>query len=326
VTAQPTIVFSPVLDPEVLAVGRPMLPAGFGFEVVAPADLPAALRQADYLMGFIGPLSEEMLRAAGRLKLVQLMSAGYDRFNLAAARATRIPVAVNGGANAVAVAEHAIMLMLSTLKHLTELDGQVRSGGWRSESLGGLRLYELWSSTVGIVGLGHIGQEVARRLRDWNARLVYYDPRRLPSDREQALGVEYLPLDDLLRASDVVTVHVPLNEQTRHLIDARALGLMKPTAVIVNTARGGLVDERALVEALEQGRIGGAGLDVFSQEPPPADHPLFRIPKTVLTPHMAGPTWQSWPRRFANSFANIARVQRGERPDWVVPELADLFG
>ncbi len=101
---------------------------------------------------------------------------------------------------------------------------------------------------------------------------------------------------------------------------------MKPTAVIVNTARGGLVDERALVEALEQGRIGGAGLDVFSQEPPPADHPLFRIPNTVLSPHMAGPTWQSWPRRFANSFANIARVQRAEKPEWVVPELADLVG
>src|SRR5439155_26138812 len=200
-------------------------------------------------------------------------------------------VAVNGGANAIAVAEHAIMLMLSTLKHLTELDAQVRSSGWRSESHGGLRLYELWSSTVGIVGMGFIGQQVAQRLRGWDASLVYYDPRRLPEERERALNLRYLPLDELLQASAAVNMHVPLNEHTRNLIVARALGLMKPTAVLVNTARGGIVDEAALVEALERGQIGRAGLDVFSQEPPPADHPLFKVPNTVLTPHMAGPTW-----------------------------------
>src|SRR5438874_1119081 len=118
-TAEPKIVFSPVLDPDVQAIGRQKLPAGFAFEVVGRAELPQALREADYLMGFIGPLSEDTLRDADRLKLVQLMSAGYDRFNLDAARAARVAVAVNGGGNAIAVAEHAIMLMLSTLKHLT---------------------------------------------------------------------------------------------------------------------------------------------------------------------------------------------------------------
>jgi phosphoglycerate dehydrogenase-like enzyme len=154
--------------------------------------------------------------------------------------------------------------------------------------------------------------------------LVYYDPYRLPPDRERELGVTYFPLDDVLRRSDVVTVHVPLSEQTHHLIDARALGLMKPSAVLVNTSRGELVDELALAAALREGRLAGAGLDVFAQEPPPADHPLFGVPNAVLTPHVAGPTWQSWPRRFANCFANIARVERGEAPQWVVPELADL--
>ena len=322
--AESQIVLAPTLDPDVLAIGRELLPPGFRLTMVGKDELPRAALDADYLLGFIGPLDDETLRRAERLKLIQLISVGYDDFNLAGARAARIPVATNGGANAIAVAEHAIMLMLCTLKHLTELNDGVHAGRWRSGPVGSLRLYELWSSTVGLVGMGRIGRQVAQRLRGWEAQLVYYDPFRLAAEEERELGVSYLPLDELLGASDVVTVHVPLNDQTRHLIDARAFGLMKPTAVLVNTSRGGLVDEQALVDALRAGRIGGAGLDVFSQEPPPADHPLFGLRNAVLTPHLAGPTWQSWPRRFANCFANISRVERGEKPEWVVPELADL--
>ncbi|MBA2450421.1 MAG: lactate dehydrogenase [Chloroflexi bacterium] len=322
--AEPTIVLSPSLDPDVLEIGRRMLPAGFDLRVVSPSDLPEATLEADYLMGFVGRIEDRTFLEAQRLKLVQLMSVGYDNFNLDGARRARVPVAVNGGANAIAVAEHAIMLMLSALRHLTEIDASMRAGEWRGGPALGVRLYEIWSSTVGIVGMGRIGQEVARRLQNWEAKLVYFDPYRLSPERERELGVAFLPLEELLGVADVVTVHVPLNEQTRHLIDARALARMKPTAVLVNTARGGLVDETALVEALRSGQIGGAGLDVFNREPTPPDNPLLQIPNTVLTPHLAGPTWQSWPRRFENCYANIARVQRGEKPEWVVPELADL--
>jgi phosphoglycerate dehydrogenase-like enzyme len=252
------------------------------------------------------------------------MSVGYDTFNLAAARAAGVPVAVNGGANAIAVAEHAIMLVLASMKRLTLLHDVVRAGRWRSGPSGELRLYELWHSTVGIVGMGRIGRQVARRLQGWEAELLYYDPQRLSPDEEQTLGVSYRPLNELLRVADAVTVHVPLSETTHHLIDGPALALMMPTAVLVNTARGGLVDEDALAAALRSGRLLGAGLDVFGQEPPPADLPLLSAPGTALTPHVAGPTWQSWPRRFANCFANVQRVARGEAPLWVVPELADL--
>ncbi|MCC6177638.1 MAG: 2-hydroxyacid dehydrogenase [Chloroflexi bacterium] len=324
---EPKIVFAPMLDPDVLDIALGLLPKGFNFRTVTREELPEAVLEADYLCGFIPKLSTDTLVTAAHngLKLVQLMSVGYDTFNLEGAREAHVPVAVNGGANAIAVAEHAIMLMLAGLKHLTELDDAVHAGGWRSPTMGATRLYEIWHSTVGIVGMGRIGQEVARRLQGWDATLVYYDPYRLPPEREQALGVRYVELDELLRTADAVSIHVPLNEQTRHLIDARALGLMKPTAVLVNTARGGLVDEAALVEALRERKIMFAGLDVLSQEPPPADHPLFGLSNVTLTPHMAGPTWQSWPRRFANCFANIERVQRGEKPLWVVPELADLF-
>jgi len=321
---EPTIVYAPTLGHDVLAIARDALPAGFDFRVVAADEVPTAVLDADYLMGFIGKLSDETFEQSKRLKLVQLMSVGYDKFNLDGARAVRVPVAINGGANAIAVAEHAIMLMLSTLKQLTELNATVHAGGWRSGRGGELRLYELWHSTVGVVGMGRIGQEVARRLQNWDSAIVYYDPFRLPPERERELNVRYLELDDLLGAADVITVHVPLNEKTRHLIDGRALGLMKPTAALVNTARGELIDEAALVEALKANTILGAGLDVLSEEPPPKDHPLFGLPNVILTPHMAGPTWQSWPRRFENCYANIARVQRGEKPEWVLPELADL--
>jgi phosphoglycerate dehydrogenase-like enzyme len=309
------------LEPDVVAIGREMLPAGFELRLVSAERLADELREADYLMGFIGPLDDATLAAARRLKLVQLLSVGYDRFNLGGARAARVPVAVNGGANAIAVAEHAILLMMATFRHLTDLDAGVRAGRW---SAGSKRLYELWSSTIGIVGMGRIGQEVAQRLARWGSTLIYFDPVRLTPERERELGVAFVPLPELLERADVVTVHVPLAAATRHLIDGRALARMKRTAVLVNTSRGELVDEAALVEALRSGRIGGAGLDVLSAEPPPADHPLLSTPNTVLTPHVAGPTWQSWPRRFGNAYANITRVQRGERPQWVVPELADL--
>jgi phosphoglycerate dehydrogenase-like enzyme len=321
---QPTIVFAPMMDPDVRDIAEQLRPAEFAFVNVAPADLPAALLEADYLCGFIGPIPTGVLveAASRRLKLVQLMSAGYDRFNIDGARAARLPVADNGGANAIAVAEHAIMLMLAGMKRVHALDAGLRRGEWRA---GAGRAYELYGSTVGIIGMGRIGREVAARLVGWHAKLVYYDPVRLAPERERQLNVHYMELDDVLRAADAVTVHVPLNARTRQLIDAESLSLMRPTAVVVNTARGGIVDETALAAALSDGRLHGAGLDVFEQEPLSADSPLLKLDSVILTPHSAGPTWQSFPRRFANCFANIERVHRGERPLWVVEELADLL-
>jgi phosphoglycerate dehydrogenase-like enzyme len=324
---EPTIVFAPLLDPDVRAIADQLRPPQFAFRNVSLNDVPAAIQDADFLCGFIGEIDTDVLvsAAAKRLKLVQLMSAGYDRFNLDGARAARLPVAVNGGANAISVAEHAIMLILAALKHLHALDDGARHGRWRGAAAAAGRVHELFGSTVGIVGMGRIGREVAQRLAGWNVSIVYYDPFRLSADVEQRLGARYVELDQLLRIADAVTVHVPLNASTRHLIDAESLSLMKPSAVLVNTARGGLVDEEALAAALREHRILGAGLDVLSQEPPPADHPLLELSNVVLTPHSAGPTWESFPRRFANCFANIERVQRGEKPLWVVEELADLF-
>jgi glyoxylate reductase/D-3-phosphoglycerate dehydrogenase len=166
---QPIIVFAPLLDTDVRVIADQLRPAEFEFRNVASDELPLALREADYLCGFIGPIPTDILvdAASRRLKLVQLMSAGYDRFNIEGARAARLPVADNGGANAIAVAEHAIMLMLAALKRVHALDAGLRVGRWRS---GTGRAYELYGSTVGIVGMGRIGREVAARLVGWQAK------------------------------------------------------------------------------------------------------------------------------------------------------------
>jgi glyoxylate reductase/D-3-phosphoglycerate dehydrogenase len=326
--ADKTIWLVPVLDDEVLAIGNRLLPAGFKLQTISKADLPSKIGEIEYLLGMEpGWIDDDVLASANNLKLVQLMNVGYDSFNVEGARKAKLPVSVNGGANAISVAEHAVMFILALLRRLNLLDENVRAGKWRGGAMGALRIHEVWSQTVGIVGMGRIGQNVAARLRPFEpGEIVYYDPIRPSAEREQAMGVRYLPLDELLATADIVTLHVPLMPETRNLIDARSLKLMKKEAVIVNTSRGGLIDEHALAEALENGTIAGAGIDVFSQEPPPADHPLFKLKNALLTPHMAGPTWESWPRRFQNCFENIERVDRGGAPQWVIPELAELAG
>ena len=155
-------------------------------------------------------------------------------------------------------------------------------------------------------------------------RVQYYDIARLPEHEEDALGVRFRLLRELLRTSDIVTMHVPLNDSTRHMIGADELALMKPEAIIVNTSRGPVIDEVALTKALADNKLFGAGLDVFDQEPPPPDNPIFKLRNVVLTSHFAGPTWDNHVARFRNAFDNVQRVARGEKPAWVVPELAEL--
>jgi phosphoglycerate dehydrogenase-like enzyme len=318
------ILFSPPLPAAIMDVARAMLPAGFDVRVLdrnAPEFLPA-LADAEYWMGFArGGMDDTFFRAAPRLRLVQLISAGYDRIDVEAARRAGVPIANNGGSNSVAVAEHTLMLILAVLKRLAWLHRNVVTGRWRVGGFDEHCCYELSGKTVGIIGLGTIGKKVARRVRAFDAPILYYDVVRLSEDEEDALGVRFALLEELLAAADVVTLHVPLNAGTRNLIGTRELGLMKPGAVLVNTCRGPVVDEAALEKALTSGQIAGAGLDVLVDEPPPAIHPLLALDNVVLTPHMAGPTWESWGKAFRNGFDNIQRVAAGREPLWVIPEL-----
>lgn len=288
-------------------------------------DYYRAAEQAEFYLGMTRNIDAKLFEAGRRLKLVQLLSAGYDRADLAAARRAGVPIANNGGGNAVAVAEHTIMLMLATLKKLTALHADVTGGLWRSGPAGKAPINELRGKTIGIVGLGNIGKKVARRAAAFDVDIQYYDIDRLSEDEEDALGVRFVLFTELLRTSDIVTLHVPLDATTRDLIGAPELALMKPTAILINTCRGPVVNEAAIHDALKDRRIAMAGLDVMTEEPPKAENPLFVLPNIILTPHSAGPTIENWTDRFRNGFDNLVRVQQGRQPKWVVPELQDLL-
>lgn len=317
------IVFAPVIASAAWAIGESLLPPGFTIEILSTDEKRRIdqLESADFFMGFRSGLIASDYDHLRRVKLLQVLSAGYDGINLDKLRSMGIPLSNNGGANSYAVAEHAIMLMLAVYRQLPDLDRLVKAGKWKSSNFGQEEEHEIAGKTIGIIGLGMIGKTLARRLSGFEVKLLYYDPVRPGPEEAAKLNVMYCELDDLLRESDIVTLHAPADATTHHMICDRTLGLMKRDAVLINCARGELVDEPALYRALKERRIWAAGIDTYDPEPPKPDNPLFTLPNAVLTPHAAGPTWESWPKRFANSYANVQRVARGEAPLWVVPEL-----
>jgi len=322
------IVLSPKLPGPVVEIARAIVPAGYELRVAEQGtpEFLDAIDDAEYFVGFARTsLGSDFYRAAPHLKLVQLISAGYDRVDIEAARKARVPVCNNGGANAIAVAEHTLALMLAVTKKLVWQHNNVVAGKWRVGDFATTRLAELSGKTLGIVGLGNIGKKVARRALGFDMHVQYYDIVRLAEDAEDALGVRFVLFQELLRTSDVVSLHVPLTDRTRRMMGEEAFALMKPGAILINTCRGLVVDEAALHKALTTGRLAGAGLDVMLEEPPPANHPLFSLDSVTITPHMAGPTWENWQRCFRNAFDNIQRVAAGDKPLWVVPELRDLL-
>ena len=307
-------------------IARALAPAGYDLVLVRGdgAELAAALGGAEYVLCYPSlTMNDAFYRTAPRLRLVQLLSAGYDNVDLDAARRAKVPIANNGGANAISVAEHGLMLMLTVSRRLIWTHASVAAGRWRGNGPAP-RMYELFDKTLGIVGLGTIGKKVARLARAFGMRVEYYDIARLNEDAEDALGVRFRLLRELLRRADVISLHVPLNDSTRHMIGAEEFALMKREAILVNTCRGPVVDEAALTRALADGALFGAGLDVFDQEPTPPGNPLIKLDNVVLSAHFAGPTWDNHVARFRNGFDNVERVARGEPPLWVVPELADV--
>ena len=321
------ILYAPKQPPVILDMVRSMTPEGFELVVADPGtpEFIQAAGDAEFYLGLARRMGGEFFRSAPNLKLVQLLSAGYDHVDIEAARKSKVPVSNNGGANALAVAEHTIMLILAVLKRVVQFHNSVAAGKWRVGNPADVRVYEMGNRTLGIVGLGNIGKKVARRARAFDTKVQYYDIRRLTEAEEDALGVRFVLFDELLRTSDIVSLHVPLDDSTRNLIGARELGLMKREAIIVNTCRGPVIDETALFEALKANRILGAGLDVMVDEPPKAEHPFFTLPNVTLTPHSAGPTWENWVARFRNGFDNITRVAAGRPASWVIPEMNDLW-
>ncbi|MEE3095078.1 MAG: 2-hydroxyacid dehydrogenase [Pseudomonadota bacterium] len=318
-----TIVF--VTDfPDAATAAQEITPSGFELAVVAARsqEYKDALKDSSYLVGFVDSLvDDELFETGPNLKLIQLLSAGYDRADIEAARKAGVPIANNGGANSVAVSEHAVLLMLAVSRQLVRQHTSVAAGNWRGNETP--RVHELRNKTLGIVGLGTIGKKTARLAAAFGMNIIYYDIARLAEHEEDAIGVRFRLLKELLRESDLISLHTPLNDTTRHLIDAEELSLMKESAILVNTARGPVIDEAALYAALTEGKILAAGLDVFDQEPPQPDNPLFKLDNVILSAHLAGPTFESNIARVRNAFDNVQRVARGEEPLWVIPELEE---
>lgn len=298
-------------------------PAGFTTAVVdgkAPeARQVETVRDADFIMVFRAKLTEPILRSAGKARLVQLLSAGYDSINLKLLRELGIPCANNGGANSWAVADHAVLSMLSLYRRLAASDRAVKEGRW-SAAIDGMNTFEMANKVVGVLGFGNIGQKVARRVQAFDATVQYYDKFPLPPERERELKATRVTLEELFRTSDIISCHFPLTADTRHLVNGERLAMMKPTAVLINTSRGPVVDETALFEALRQKRIAGAGLDVFEKEPVDPGNPLLKLENVVLSPHSAGTTWDTWFRRADFAYKNMKRVWDGQPPQAVATD------
>jgi D-3-phosphoglycerate dehydrogenase len=293
---------------------------GFRSQEEVPDDVAAA---ADFVVAAAGQaVGAHLIRRAPRLRLIQVPGHGFDHIDLEAARAAGLPVATiaSSGAEAHTVAEMTILLAGVASRRILDGDRLVRQGAWGQQGMLQQGVFELAGKTLGLVGFGRIAREVATRGCAFAMRVLYHDRRRRDPATEADLGVGFRTLDALLGESDVVSLHLPLTPATRGLIGRRELSLMKPTAVLVNTARGQLVDTAALAAALAEGRLHGAAFDVFDPEPPAPDDPLRAAPNVLLSPHMAGVTLESILRALTAALENCRRVARGEPPRDVIDD------
>jgi len=271
------------------------------------------LSQAELVIVGGARMSEEDVEAALSCKLILHQGVGYhDTVATDALMKRQIRLAVTPQGTSEGVAEHAIMMMLATGRRLAYCDAELREGRWHSNTFRSTAR-QLFGSTVGIIGFGRIGKQVAKRLIGFDTKTIYTDLVEIPSDIEKKLRVTRFPLNELLRKSDFVTLHVPLTDITHHLIDAGALADMKEGATLINCARGPVVSEVALIKALQSGHIGGAGLDVFEVEPPAFPNPFSDFPNVVLTPHHAPGTRDTMIIKFKEIFSNADRFFNGER-------------
>jgi len=283
---------------------------------LAQADEPtvrAAAPPAAAILTRVAPITAAVLDDAPDLRLVQKHGVGVDNIDVARATQRRVPVCYTPEANAVAVAEHAVTAALAAFKRLAFQDALVREGRWRDAMRPPVP--ELDGRIAGIIGGGRIGRRVLTTLvRGFGMHGLVHDPF-IPDDTIRSWGAEPEALEGLLGRADLVSLHVPLTPATRHLINARTLALMRPTAVLVNTCRGPVVHEADLAQALRDGRIAGAAIDVFETEPPRGS-PLLHAPNVMLSPHNAGLTRESNPRLAIHAAEEIRRVLHGEPPRW----------
>lgn len=313
--------FNPAYIPrQVVDVAERLLPDKF--ELIAiEKDTPkeeklAIFEKADFLMVFSADPSSGEFDALKKVKLIQLLSAGFNKFDIGTANKKKISVANNHG-NCVAVAEFTVLLSLALLRKLIVHHNTTKSGKWLEHNLM-TEIGELAGRTFGILGMGFVGREVANRVKSFDSDIFYHDIRRMTPEQEEELGVRFTSLEELLKESDIISLNLALTPQSVGLIGWKEFEMMKPTAFLINTARAEIVDQAALYRALSNRRIAGAAIDVYPQEPPDPNNPLFLLDNVIFTPHMAGASLDTWARRIQIAYDNFLRVASGQSPRSVV--------
>ena len=275
-------------------------------------ELLRMIPEADYLL-VSGRLriDREALEKAGRLKMIQRTGVGMDNMDLEAIREKSIPLYVNRGVNAASVAEYTLTLMLAALKRTWAVNLQMRQGIWKKQETG-LQTRELAGKTVGLIGMGHIGQRVARMLIGFDTKTIYHDIVRLPAEKERELKLEYVSWEELLQRSDIISLHCSYSPGRGSLITRKELAMMKDQVILINTARGKLICQADLEEALQSGKIAACGLDVFEEEPPAEAFPLDGLDNVLVSPHIAGLSYEAFSRMMRSAMDNIRAFDRGQ--------------
>jgi len=316
------LLMHPILDPgpSILAEAAEVIPYPAG----GPLDEASIRQAADGCVGIVSqlmdPIRDTVLSSTG-LKCVSNVAVGFDNIDIPAATARKVMVTNTPGVLDDATADFAFTLIMTTARRVVEADNFTRSGQFRGWAIDMMLGQDVFGTTLGIVGIGRIGRGVAHRAKGFNMRVLYYDPMPLPREAEEQLGATRVDLNRLIAESDFISVHVPLTQETHHLLSTAQFNAMKRNAILVNTSRGPVVDEAALVGALNGRKLAGAGLDVYEREP--AVHPgLLQLPNVVLAPHIASATIRTRSEMSAMAARNMATAVRGGRPPNLVnPEV-----
>ncbi|MBQ2751039.1 MAG: 2-hydroxyacid dehydrogenase [Oscillospiraceae bacterium] len=310
------IVWLEIHDPDVVKMEDSILPEGF--ELVRPTsrtDVEEHLKlvaDADYIIAGGIPVTKDYIEAAKNLKMIQKWGIGVDKIDCVAADEKGIPVYITAGSNSVPVGELAMGLMFAVNRKIPYVDSTVRDGLWVKSKMRA-QCQMIHGKTVGLLGIGNIAKEVAKMLRGFeNTNVIYYDVVKLTPEEEKFYNATYVSFEELIKESDILSIHVPLLPSTRHMVGKEQLDMMKPGAILINTARGGVVDELALIEALKSGKLRGAGLDSFEQEPINLDNELLKLENVVLTCHCGGGVADNVLHVTEHAFTNIAKFSKGE--------------
>lgn len=289
-------------------------PRGFQFGMISkdPQQFSSLIiEDADYILaGGRLKITREILERAKHLKMIQRTGVGLDSIDLAAVKEMGIPLYVNKGVNAESVAEHTLMMMLCCLRRLYEIDSMTKKCLWERHEVG-IETSELREKTVGIIGMGNISKALIPLLRPFHVNIYYYSRTRCPVEYENENQLIFTDLKKLLQKSDIVTIHCALTDKTKNMINAQAIGDMRDGAILINTARGDIVDPYALAHALRTKKISYAALDVHNQEPIKKDYPLRNLENVILTPHIAGITSESFQRMIQRAMYNIECFEEG---------------